>query len=107
MGQGAQGHLLGSRTPPSGKEAFLSPTDLPQGWQDGLIHGSRRRERQHLFTSPLGLTPCPSALQISHSCCGQGRLLLLLLWSGPSLKHNLMPPLQDEHLGKYLESGHD
>lgn len=36
MGQGDQGHLLGSRTPPCGKEAFLSSTDLPQGWQDVL-----------------------------------------------------------------------
>lgn len=77
MGQGAQGHLLGSRTPPCGKEAFLSLTDLPQGCQDVLQRTDSWKqeiaEAAPLYI-PSGVYPLP------HSPADR----LQLLWTGLS-----------------------
>lgn len=85
MGQGVQGCLLSLW-----KVSISLPNWLTTGMTGcaavGPIHCSRRWERQHLFASPLVLIPCSTTLQRDSSCCGQGCLLSLLLWSELSLK---------------------
>lgn len=59
------------------------------------------------YSPTAAATPTPQPCREIGSCCAWGCLLPPLVWSEPSPKHRLLPLLQDEQLGKYLESGHD
>lgn len=77
MGQGDHSHLLGSRTPPCGKEAFLSPTDLPQWWQDVL----QRTDSWKQEMGEAALLYIPSGANALPHCPADR---LQLLWTGLS-----------------------
>lgn len=84
MGQGAQSLLLWSSTPSCGKEAFLFPTDLPQGWYGVLQKDQFTAAGDEAAPAviPTGVNPLPhnpaGRLQLlwtqlsAPSCCDQG-----------------------------------
>lgn len=105
MGRGAQGLLLQHRTPPCGKEAVLCPAGLPRGQREVLQQDMGRPAPLcgSAAANPLPQRPAERlAAAVDRAVCS-----LPPVWSGPSLKSRPMPLLQEERLGKYLESGRD